>query len=682
MLLHEDEAMTDLGDRAYAQELLNVQTWYNQEIKRLNDTLAKKRSDAAVKYQSRAATTKTNQQPQAIPQKTTGQVDTAGNPVTQQGGTPQVESMNILKIKKLHENSHEEKLSQLYQGQRLRIIRGPHKGQFGIVDNVEFLDNGELDGDQIDVTLNGGTKCYVGLDDVQIISQSRHLREGAYDKGKIDSDELGSLKNYLDAENISFIESEDEIEFDETDVDREWIQRLPEVEEDDESILSIADGDDDDEDDFTSKDEDIDNEKVFFVKVDDENEEFIGKIYKVSNDSEWRSKLTDGVSETFEKLNFDPDWDEIDIIAFLRENYADAEIIDEPEFNDHIEESSTTHLLSTRSGKILAHNSEPFEIETVDGGDKLVATKPIRIFIERWSGANTRFEDDSNTGKIPKDRVIDPSWKGCYYVIQPGEIFSFRVSNHWDLSHFNLENGVGFKIEAGNPMSWIKRHNIKKANQNESLHEAPEALVNLQNESMKQQHRIPTLEEFSNGTDITINEGEVKVVDPSEWKTFTFKTAEQATQYCNRGIKKLESLMKADKRIDNVYLKDAVDLFYDVVLSGDEPWQKPKAIKRFLVDPFHQQIVLDTIHKWLNVDESVNEGYVDPEELGDWTITDSRGNEVPLSFLEEMFELATKYGGATYPNFRKKVLDGVDALDGTRSERNLKSWFYDKTYEG
>ena len=28
MLLHEEDSMGDLGDRAYAQELLQIQTWY------------------------------------------------------------------------------------------------------------------------------------------------------------------------------------------------------------------------------------------------------------------------------------------------------------------------------------------------------------------------------------------------------------------------------------------------------------------------------------------------------------------------------------------------------------------------------------------------------------------------------------------------------------------------------
>ena len=36
-------------------------------------------------------------------------------------------------------------------------------------------------------------------------------------------------------------------------------------------------------------------------------------------------------------MNYDPDFDQYDIIAFLRENYDDANIIDKDEFNEHVE---------------------------------------------------------------------------------------------------------------------------------------------------------------------------------------------------------------------------------------------------------------------------------------------------------------------------------------------------------
>ena len=133
-----------------------------------------------------------------------------------------------------------------------------------------------------------------------------------------------------------------------------WIQRLPEIF--DEDILTIEDDDKSENEDIIDKDKKIDEEKVFYVKVDDEAEEFIGKIYKLFDDGEWRSKLVDGISETFDKLNYDPDWDEIDIIAFLRENYADAEIIDEPEFNDHV----TNESLRNRNREFESGYSEGY----------------------------------------------------------------------------------------------------------------------------------------------------------------------------------------------------------------------------------------------------------------------------------------------------------------------------------
>ena len=178
----------------------------------------------------------------------------------------------------------------------------------------------------------------------KINSMYEGLNENSFLIKNVDPYELQDLKDYLDAENISYSEDEggETIDFDETELDQEWRDRMdgmgfednnPEPETDD--ILSM---DDDDEEDFSDADEKIDEEKVFYVKVDDEAEEFIGKIYKLFDEGDWRSKLVDGESDTFEKLNYDPDWDEVDIIAFLRENYADAELMSEEEYNSHIED--------------------------------------------------------------------------------------------------------------------------------------------------------------------------------------------------------------------------------------------------------------------------------------------------------------------------------------------------------
>lgn len=169
------------------------------------------------------------------------------------------------------------------------------------------------------------------------------VNENSFLIKNVDPYELQDLKDYLDAENISYSEDEDgeTFDFDETELDQEWRDRMddmgfednnPDSETDD--ILSM----DDDDEDFSDKSEKIDEEKVFYIQVDDEGESFIGKIYKLFDEGDWRSKLVDGESDTFEKLNYDPDWDEVDIIAFLRENYADAELMSEEEYNSHIED--------------------------------------------------------------------------------------------------------------------------------------------------------------------------------------------------------------------------------------------------------------------------------------------------------------------------------------------------------
>ena len=177
--------------------------------------------------------------------------------------------------------------------------------------------------------------------EVKKIEESYEVFESAFDVSNVDPYELQDLKDYLDAEDISYMEQDDDVlDFDETELDKEWQDKMKsmgmeEVTTDD--IISVEDEPESKED-IADVDDKIDEEKVFYVKIDDEGEEFIGKIYKLFDEGDWRSKLVDGISETFEQLNYDPDWDEVDIVAFLRENYADAEIIDESEFNGHVEE--------------------------------------------------------------------------------------------------------------------------------------------------------------------------------------------------------------------------------------------------------------------------------------------------------------------------------------------------------
>jgi len=90
--------------------------------------------------------------------------------------------------------------------------------------------------------------------------------------------------------------------------------------------------------------------------------------------------------------------------------------------------------------------------------NELVAKKSIRVFIEKNS-QNLPIEK-TNIGKIPESRREDLSWKGCYYTIKPKEHFFYRDSNHYDLSHFTLNNGIGFTIQTGNSLGWIMANEI------------------------------------------------------------------------------------------------------------------------------------------------------------------------------------------------------------------------------
>lgn len=291
--LYEEEIV---GDQTYAQELLSAQSWYNDELKRLNDQLAKKRSEALIKYQQRTVAAAKSQQPQQPQQpqqqKQTGTVTTDGQPVNAQGNPPaQVEShKNIVSVKAINE-----------------------------------------------------------VDDISYNFTIKKLDESSYDTLDADVEELEDLKDYMDAENISYVEDENGtiIDFDESDLDKEWQEHLDAMglekrqsyTENTDDILSYEDEDIEDDDDFFDTSQDIDENKVFYVKVEDDNNEFVGKIYKLfdADSSDWRSKLLIGISDTFEKFNFTPDWDEIDIIAFLRENYSDAELLSEDEYNKYVE---------------------------------------------------------------------------------------------------------------------------------------------------------------------------------------------------------------------------------------------------------------------------------------------------------------------------------------------------------
>lgn len=271
---------------AHAKEILNIKANYNKALQELNNRLAKQLSDLEIKYMkieqqkkalgtTQAAAKTAANAPSTSTAKATGTVTTAGQPVNAQGNPPTVESYS------------------------------------------------------------------------NILKVKQVINEESFDTSDTDQESIQDLKNYMDAEDISYIEDEDEttLDFDVEELDDEWknelenlgLQPSEDVETDD--ILDYSEDNDENEDDIEDIHDEIDEEKVFYVKVSDNNKKFIGKIYKLFSEGDWRSTITKGESKTFEKLNFDPEFDEFDIIAFLRENYDDAELIDEDEFNYNIENS-------------------------------------------------------------------------------------------------------------------------------------------------------------------------------------------------------------------------------------------------------------------------------------------------------------------------------------------------------
>lgn len=479
-LYEQDQVFSE----AHAKELLQAQTDYNNKLQALNNELAKRKSDLAVKYmkisqqQSAEAQAKAAVQPAAKTEVTTrqgGTVDTAGNPVTAGGAPVTTESINILKFKKIEEDidfkaladtqkkkygghdmrnwyqkpnpsSIEEKPKKVrskrtkreseryreleYEIQDLEDsikyemepfqtptytgIQGEIEDFFGEIGPAaaEILNSGygsdeeklkalkitgvadpkgtletyyyyypefnkaldkkrkeaEKNVKKMQVELDKLKKEYNRLDSIY-----ESINESTYSLINADTGEIQSLKDYMDQENISYSEDEDgtTITFDEDELDDEWRDQLPEIglEVETDDILSMEDDEFDDDSDIISKDKQIDAEKVFYVKIDDEGEAFIGKIYKLFDDGDWRSKIVDGQSETFEKLNYDPEWDEFDIIAFLRENYADAELVDEEEFNDHVEDpelepeiTEKLHIIPTLD-EFLNEEAEDLDIE-------------------------------------------------------------------------------------------------------------------------------------------------------------------------------------------------------------------------------------------------------------------------------------------------------------------------------
>lgn len=88
------------------------------------------------------------------------------------------------------------------------------------------------------------------------------------------------------------------------------------------------------EDNANSDDEDA----VLYVEITDNDNRFLAKIFKPSNESDWVGKIIYGTSRTFEKIAYKSDYEEDDIINFLIVNYDSVRVLSENEFNEYTED--------------------------------------------------------------------------------------------------------------------------------------------------------------------------------------------------------------------------------------------------------------------------------------------------------------------------------------------------------
>jgi len=86
------------------------------------------------------------------------------------------------------------------------------------------------------------------------------------------------------------------------------------------------------------KTEELDDDFLFYIKAYDEDDWFIGKIFKISADEDWYGIVKAGENDTFDKISYDPEFDEEAIVDFLRDTYDSVEIIDQAEYDDYAEE--------------------------------------------------------------------------------------------------------------------------------------------------------------------------------------------------------------------------------------------------------------------------------------------------------------------------------------------------------
>jgi len=115
---------------------------------------------------------------------------------------------------------------------------------------------------------------------------------------------------------------------------------------------------------------DEDNNYVFYVKITDyNNETFIGKIFKITPDGDWYQSVKIGENKIFDKVSYDSNYDEDDIIDYLINTYDEVEIIGSDEYNEYID--NFEDLNEENQGMVYGINpdSKLDPSETVDESD-------------------------------------------------------------------------------------------------------------------------------------------------------------------------------------------------------------------------------------------------------------------------------------------------------------------------
>jgi len=178
-----------------------------------------------------------------------------------------------------------------------------------------------------------------------------------------EKDELSDEDIYQEIEDVPQPAIED-IE----NIDQEYVE--PKEFEENPASYSNFWGLDEDVDEKKTREDYLDDSFLFYARIIENDKPFVGKIFKISPDSDWTGVVKVGESPTFEKITYEPEYDELDIIEFLKDNYEDVEILDRHEYNEY--------FLNTEHDEVIENMVEgsALNLETlknkIENFDKLV----------------------------------------------------------------------------------------------------------------------------------------------------------------------------------------------------------------------------------------------------------------------------------------------------------------------